>query len=118
LSDSERFDDHRTTQRRVEALTAELARIRDAANIDVGNLQNDIVAKNREIGRLKADLAKAEEAEPEHDDTHELLMLWKALTHRNGKTDIKPGGKRYKLVKAASSAGALSGPRTRSAASP
>lgn len=87
--------------RRLENAEAELDRIRLAASLDVQNLQNDIVAKNREIGRLKADLAKAEQDEPEHDDTHQLLMLWKALTHRNGKTDIKPGGKRYKLVKAA-----------------
>lgn len=86
---------------RIEQLLAEINRIRDAASLDVQNLQNDIIGKNREIGRLKAELAKAQEEEPEHDEVRELLLLWKALTLRNAKTDIKPGGKRYKLVKTA-----------------
>lgn len=88
-------------EQRIENLRAELGRVRDAANLDVGNLQNDIVAKNREIGRLKAELSRTLEEEPEHNEVHELLQLWKALTGRNAKSDVKPGSKRYKLANAA-----------------
>lgn len=74
---------------RVLALEDELARVRAAFALDLANAQTDVVAKNREIGRLKAELAGVlNEDSPEAADVKGLLTLWLR--------EVKGGDKRVK----------------------
>lgn len=82
-------------------LRTEIERFRDVAAIDLQNAQNDLIAKNREIGRLKAELAKTRDADPDAGEVKDLLLLWKALCHKTGRTYIGSDGKRWKLAKTA-----------------
>ena len=84
-----------------ENTRAELERFRAAAVVDLENLQSDVIAKNREIGRLKAELAKTREADPDAGEVKDLLLLWKALCGKNSRTYIGSDGKRWKLAKQA-----------------
>jgi hypothetical protein len=84
-----------------QALRAELARIKAAAEADIHSLANDLAAKNREIGRLKRELSTLREEEPNAKEVKDLLLHWKAMTGKNGRTYIGADGKRWKVTKAA-----------------
>lgn len=88
-------------QRRIEALEAETERIRQAASLDLENWTTKYTGLMRENSRLQGQLVRQEEEEPEHSDVRDLLLLWKLDTHRNSKTDIGTGSKRYNTAKAA-----------------
>jgi Arc/MetJ-type ribon-helix-helix transcriptional regulator len=78
----------------------ELDRVRQAANDDLQNWTAKFTGLMREINTLKTKLEKQESNEPEHDDTRELLLVWKDATGRTNGVDISPVGKRYALAKA------------------
>jgi hypothetical protein len=73
---------------RCQALEAELERLRAAATADLQNLQHDIVAKNREIGRLKAELAQHAEDTPEAADAKKLCCCCGATPSASGHKGI------------------------------
>jgi hypothetical protein len=74
---------------RCDALSRTLEQMRESATVDLQNLQSDVIAKNREIGRLKNELAGVlDEDSPEAADVKHLLSLW----HKT----VKGGDKRVK----------------------
>lgn len=87
------------SSRTVEQAEAELERLRAAASADLQSLQADLVAKNRRIGQLEAELAKQAEETPEAKDAKELLLLWRD-TARNGHkgTDVSLDSDRGRAV--------------------
>lgn len=63
--------------RRVHELENELDRIREAARLDLENMQADIVAKNRENAKLKRELTGILDPDtPEGQQVKALLDLW------------------------------------------
>jgi hypothetical protein len=92
-------DDDRT---KLEALATSLQtqlddfRVRSAA--DIQSLQADVMGKNREIGRLKKELAAFRDDQPESGPVKELLILWKTVLNKNARTYIGLDGKRAKIA--------------------
>lgn len=88
-------------ERRIAALEAELDRIKEVATCDLQSAHNDLMGKNREIARLRKELADFRDEQPEAGEVRDLLILWKARLNKNGRTDIGSGGKRWKIAQAA-----------------
>jgi hypothetical protein len=74
-------------QARIESLEAQLERLRVSATADLQSLQNDLLAKNRRIGQLEAELNQHSENSPEAGVAKELLVLWRD-TIRGGRKNI------------------------------
>lgn len=75
-------------RRELDVARAELARVRRAAALDLQNAHNDLVAKNRVIGRLEAELAKVrddDDGTAESRDVKELLVLWRRWVRGDNK---------------------------------
>jgi hypothetical protein len=86
---------------RIQALETELARLRQLAAADLQSAQNDVAAKNRQIGQLKKELADYRDEQPESGPVKELLILWKTQCGKGAKTYIGLDGKRAKVAAAA-----------------
>lgn len=91
------FHNETDEQREIDRLRDELERIRQAATLDVQNAQADIVAKNREIGRLKGLLTKQDDESPENQKVRAILVLWRDEVRgeqRGPRPSIAPDSKR------------------------
>lgn len=79
----------RMSEDRIRVLEAQLEELRQKAALDIANLQSDLLAKGREVGKLRAELADMlNEDSPGVADVKLLLALW----HR----EVKAGDKRVK----------------------
>ena len=86
-------------QRRCTSLEAQLEQLRTNATADLQNLQTDVLAKNREISRLKGEINKALEDSPEAHDAKMLLTLWRDVIRNGHKgTDVALDSDRGRAV--------------------
>jgi hypothetical protein len=79
-----------------EACTKEKARFA-ALSVDFENLQAELVAKRREIGRLRGELTKQHQSSPEHQSVQSVFDHWRAEC---GHDKAKLGEKRAAVVRA------------------
>jgi hypothetical protein len=88
-------------EQELQRTQAELERIRAAADMDLQNMTSNLLAKDREIGRLKAQLEKQAVQDPDAGPIKDLLVFYKLELGKSSRFDIKPAGKRWKLADAA-----------------
>lgn len=79
-----------------DACTKEKARFQ-ALSVDFENLQAELVAKRREIGRLKGELTKQNQSSPEHQSVQAVFDHWR---EQCGHERAKLGEKRAAVVRA------------------
>jgi hypothetical protein len=79
-----------------ESCTREKARFQ-ALVVDFENLQAELVAKRREIGRLRGELTKQRQSSPEHQSVQAVFDHWRAEC---GHDKAKLGEKRAAVVRA------------------
>lgn len=78
-----------------ETCTREKARAQ-ALMIDVENLQADLLAKNRELARIKGELTRQRESSPEHKS---VLLVFDHWRNKTGHKQAKLGDKRAQVVR-------------------
>lgn len=87
-------------RQRCEALEAEIERLREAFTTDLQNAQMDVLAKNRQIGKLKADLAQVRDDAPESVEIKGLLAFARDTLGKSSRWYIGSDGDRAKLARA------------------
>jgi hypothetical protein len=89
---------------RIDELAFELDRVKHAARVDIENLQADVIAKNREIGRLKAQLTEFTDGDDEASSSEVAALLelwWREVMNANPRVHYGLSSTRAPVVRAA-----------------
>ena len=78
---------------------ADMAAALTAMQIDLENLQADVLAKNRQIARLKAELSKERGASPLMQDAQEVFDCWVDKLGKNKRTTFGPARQKAVLAR-------------------
>ena len=81
-----------------QRLRDEMTRIGAAAEADMASWAANLTAKDRQIGKLKKDLAREQGEDPEANRVRDLLEHFKRAHGKSARFDIEPGGKRWKTA--------------------